>query len=179
MVNNNQIGIGLVAIAALIALVALVAPWWALTMSGGGASMTQTAGPFNTNDDTISATAALLTGFLTLMAFLALAAATVLSVYGLIQNRQDNMIRNTPLMALGGAAVLTLSLVLAILLYPGDGNLGFWDSVGGAGGSLTSAAAWGWYLGIAGVLLSIVGAVLMLGEREESPAAPTDEGTTQ
>ncbi len=178
MVEKRVIAVGLVAVATIVALIALVAPWWTLSAFIGEMSNSQSAGPFNSNDDLISTGSAVLTGVLTLLGLLALAGATALLGYSLAANTNNALTKNAPLIAFAGIVLLLVSLVLAIFMYPAggaiDGEMGFWDSEGGEGMSASTFAAWGWYMAVAAVVLGTAGAFLAITEATTAPASRSE-----
>lgn len=178
MVDKKILAVGLVAVATIVALMALVAPWWTLTVSGGGMSNSESAGPFDANDDLISTGSAVLTGVLMLLGLLGLAGAAALLGYRIAANTNNALTKNAPFVAFAGVALVLVPLVLAIFMYPSggalEGEMGFWDREGNEGIGVSTYAAWGWYMGAAAVVLGTAGGFRAIAETTTVPASRSE-----
>lgn len=149
-------------------------------------SDSESAGPFNDND-IITTGNAVLSGILVLLGFLAFAGAAALLGYGLLTRKSDVLTQAAPFVALAGAFLIVLAVVLAIFLYPSEikdagFDLGFWGSQSADDFTISTYAAWGWYTTIVAAVLGATGAVFALREgaaaTESAPSMTTNQPQT-
>lgn len=153
-IDRSVVGMGATV---LLTLAALALPWWtassALGLGDGEVALSQSAGPFHAAG-LIEAWEANLAGVLVTLALLGFLVG-LLVLLGTVELHPAWEAR-VPGIVYGSGVLLAVTLVFAVVAWPGQG--GFWDGTEVGAFSQSLSAGVGWY---AGLLAAVLGPASM------------------